>query len=124
MPADSRLPFASSASGRSRIFERVPGQLGQRLRAPRQTLQLPVRHAGIVVRQPPPFSLIVQVGFVQVWHSPSILRLRIIANCFVNRMGERISYEPPSAHSEWVRECPRTISSRTGTALTSMITLT
>jgi len=33
-------------------------------------------------------------------------------------------YKPPSAHSEPVRECVRTISNPTRTALTSMTTLT
>ncbi len=56
------------------IFERIPRQLGKRLRISRQSLQFAVRHAGIILRQPPSLALRVKKGLVQMGHSPRILR--------------------------------------------------
>ena len=42
------------------IFKRIPCQFGQRLRAPGQPLQLSIRHAGIVLRQPSPLLVFIR----------------------------------------------------------------
>jgi hypothetical protein len=57
------------------IFQRIPGQLRQRLGAPRQPLQLAIRHAGVVGRQAAALGGVVKVGLVRTRHPASILRV-------------------------------------------------
>jgi hypothetical protein len=48
------------------VLESIAGRLGQRLRIPRQSVQLAIRHAGIGRCQPAALALIVQERFVQM----------------------------------------------------------